>query len=290
MNATPDSLGQLAAAMQANLAAIQRVPDQLIFDGAQAPDPQLIANMLAMQGIAIVRGFVKAPEITALRGAVAPVIAQHLDRVFRDETKEYDDFIVNFELQRFKTFPDLQNCPKPIFNLRNGKNATVRDAGFVDLFKPDTLYPALKPYCDALGQALPMRVAEKFQSLRYKATACNLYINYGVANTRDFHIDADIHQMKAFLYLTDVTTLGDGPYCYFPGSHQEHQIKALNRLYNRTIGKPSTDMSLCDPAGAIACLAPAGTLILSLQSGLHRGYPQKADSKRLMLTQLFEPN
>ncbi|MBL8644120.1 MAG: hypothetical protein JNK21_09305, partial [Rhodospirillaceae bacterium] len=163
------------------------------------------------------------------------------------------------------------------------------DAGFIDLFKPEVFCPALAPVRDRILGGLPAQVAAAFVALKYKPVAFNLYINEGVVNPREFHIDSEVHHIKAFVYLTDVLALEDGPYCYVPGSHQERQIKAVNKLYNAAAGRAWTDMSLVDPALGVACLAPAGTLILSLQSGLHRGYPQSHTARRLMLVELFEP-
>lgn len=264
-------------------------PAALVLDAAQSLNPQSVVNALAMQGLAVVRNAVPQKEMTAIAAQVESQLSLHMERVNREQSKDYGDIVVNFELGQFKNFPAMAACPKPLFNMRHGRNSGVADAGFIDLFRPDVLFPELAPYRAMLESGLPAQVASRFAALKYSPTSCNLYINKGVSNPRKFHIDAELHQIKAFLYLTDVLALDDGPYCYVPGSHQETQIKNLNKLYNAAAGRPWTDMSLVDPSSAVACLAPAGTLILSMQSGLHCGYPQSPTGKRLMLVELFEP-
>ncbi len=272
--------------MRERLGHIQTAPSSIVFDNVNVPT---IVSALGLQGIALVRDFIPHTEALKLGQIVSDYLEKINPYIAAEKTDECDDFIVNFDLQRFAKFPDIIGCPKPVINIRHGRGTNAPDAGFVDLFKPDTLIPALKPVHSILDAGLPMNVLSHFPSLRYTPTSFSLYINEGVTNPRDFHIDDDIHHVKAFVYLTDVLTLNDGPYCYVPGSHQEKQIKAINKLYNTAASRPRTDMSLVDPASAIACLAPAGTLILSMQSGLHRGYPQTRTARRLMLTQLFEP-
>lgn len=281
-----DILARLQTKIDADLAAIKPPPSALLFDGTNI---QAIVNALAMQGIALVRDFVPQAEARALGQSIKAKLAPALARVAEEKNQDCGDYIVNFQLGQFKTFPDMVAAPKPVFNMRHGRASVAADAGFVDIFKAETLLPELNEYRVLLENGLPAQVTRQFQALKYRPTSFNLYVNDGVVSPRAFHIDADIHQIKAFLYLTDVLRLEDGPYCYIPGSHQEQQIKHINRLYNAVAGRPWTDMSLADPAAGIACLAPAGTLILSMQSGLHRGYPQTPDASRLMLVELFEP-
>jgi hypothetical protein len=283
-----DAFSQLTANLRAGLKHIQSPPSTVVFDAQRLNVPGLV-SALSLQGIALVHNFVPHAQAVRTGQIVSDYLQQIRSFIADQKTNESDAFIVNFELQRFATFPDIANCPKPVINIRHGQNSGAADAGFVDVFKADALIPDLKPLRKILVAGLPMDVLSHFPSLRHTASSFNLYINEGVTNPRDFHIDDEVHHVKAFVYLTDVLMLKDGPYCYVPGSHQENQIKALNKLYNAVAGRPRTDMSLVDPASAIACLAPAGTLILSFQSGLHRGYPQAPNARRLMLTQLFEP-
>lgn len=284
-----DVLERLHRKIDAGLGAIKPPPASLQFDHVAHASLQPVVNALAMNGLAIVRNYVPRDEALDLGRAVHAGIADYLGEVNREQSVEHPTFAVNYALGRFKTFPDMVACPKPIFNMRHGRTSGAPDGGFVDVFKPELLVPQLALYKAELEGGLPLRVIQHFASLKYRASAFNLYVNDGVMNPRTYHIDADLHQVKAFVYLTDVLRLEDGPYCYVPGSHQETQIKHVNRLYNAEAGRPWTDMSLMDPATAVACLAPAGTLILSMQSGLHRGYPQGPEARRLMLVELFEP-
>ncbi|MBL8629612.1 MAG: hypothetical protein JNM81_08295 [Rhodospirillaceae bacterium] len=284
-----DVFAQFTNTLRNGLVAIPSAPDHVVFENGPNLNIPAAVSTLALQGIVLVRDFIAHSEALRLATEVNGVLAAVSDMLNAEQTIETDTFAVNFELERFKTFPLIAAHHKPVFNIRHGRTSGAPEAGFVDLFKPDVLIPALAPYRAALETGLPAQILTHFPSQRYRPTSLNLYINDSVTHQRDFHIDDESHQVKAFVYLTDVLTREDGPYCYIPGSHQEKHIKALNKVYNTAAGRPRTDMSLADPATAIACLAPAGTLILSIQSGLHRGLDQVPGARRLMLTELFEP-
>jgi hypothetical protein len=285
-----DAFRRFEAKLQGSLAAIKQPADALVFDYGAALSPQAVMNALAVGGIAMVRGFIPQRDVQALRTAVDRVWTTAAADVHRNVSAEYADYIVNYELRLLKNFPAIAACPKPVFNLRHGKNAGVPEAGIVDLFKPDVLIPELAPWRKTLETGFVREVLALFRGFNYAPTSFNLYINEGVVLQRDFHIDADQHHIKAFVYLTDVLRLEDGPYCYVPGTHQDTHLKALNKMFNSAADRPVNDMSLVDASHAIACLAPAGTLILSFQSGFHRGLSQTPDARRLMLVELFEPS
>lgn len=285
-----DSISVLEKKLHSDLSALKSAPAHLVFDAATEPPINAIAATVMMRGLAVVHNFIPHSHAVMTGERLAKALKPDLDIVSQSQTTETDRFFVNIELQKFKSFPDMAQCAKPVFNMRNKATSDADDAGLIDLFKPDMLYPdILTQPCEMMRSGLPRAVLNAFTSIQFRASSSNLYINHGITRTRGFHIDADLNQVKAFVYLTDVTNLDDGPYCYIPGSHQETQIKNINRVYNTLTGRRSTDMMLADPAGAVACLGPAGTLILSLQNGLHRGYPQKPDRQRLMLVELFDP-
>ncbi len=54
-------------------------------------------------------------------------------------------------------------------------------------------------------------------------TVRNIYLNDSVTATRGYHIDGLAVKAKSFLYLTDVLSDDDGPYCYALGTHRASQ-------------------------------------------------------------------
>lgn len=91
---------------------------------------------------------------------------------------------------------------------------------------------------------------------------------------RDFHVDQLYPpSFKAFVYLTDVEQDGDGPYTVIPGSHRRFARKLANDFVNAATSGARRDMHRLAPAvPPVKVLAPAGTLILSTQDAMHKGW------------------
>lgn len=91
---------------------------------------------------------------------------------------------------------------------------------------------------------------------------------------RGFHVDVLYPPMvKAFIYLNDVEDLGDGPYTIVPGSHRWWLRKFLNDVFNACTVGSRRDMTYFVPQGQVrTVLAPAGSLILSTQDAIHKGW------------------
>ena len=98
--------------------------------------------------------------------------------------------------------------------------------------------------------------------LRKKIKNVNAYCNSSILTTREYHRDSSGgNQFKAFIYLTDVSDESYGPYSYIKGTHTEKT----------------------NEGEIVHCIANKGSLIVSNQSGLHRGLPQaKGRSRRLL--------
>ena len=110
----------------------------------------------------------------------------------------------------------------------------------------------------------------------------NLYINHSITKTRGFHIDSNYRSIKGFVYLSDVNSLEDGPYCYVRGTHIDTLFKKVN---NSVIGLK--EAPFVNPLKIVPVLGKKGTLILSDQSGIHRGIPQKQGSVRELLVMRY---
>jgi|GEM_PF-901465 hypothetical protein len=158
------------------------------------------------------------------------------------------------------------------------------DAGMIDLFNVDRLLPDLGP---ALREAMLSVGTIELLELATGATVedrnLNAYINESVTSTRGLHVDSySRKQFKVFVYLTDVLSLDDGPYCYAPTSHRLEGMEEANRRLAGAFGLSHTDVRLCPPELPLPLLAPAGTIIVSDQGGAHRGFPQVPGSRRIL--------
>lgn len=102
---------------------------------------------------------------------------------------------------------------------------------------------------------------------------------------RGYHLDGTFPpNFKAFVYLTDVTIMGDGPYTVIPGSHRDVWKKAANDVVNTLRGWPSSDMRyFYRDANSRSFLAPAGTMILSTQDLAHKGWHDQHHKARYNL-------
>lgn len=102
---------------------------------------------------------------------------------------------------------------------------------------------------------------------------------------RDFHVDVLYPPLfKAFVYLTDVDEDGDGPYTIIPGSHRHFGRKVVNDLVNAVTSAGQRDMHRF--AASRSCrrvLGPAGTLILSTQDAMHKGWSAHTRRPRYVL-------
>ena len=94
------------------------------------------------------------------------------------------------------------------------------------------------------------------------------------ATKRDFHVDRLFPPLlKAFVYLTDVDEDGDGPYTVIPGSHRKFVRKEANDFVNAATTGGRRDMHrLAGRESFEKVLGSAGTLILSTQDVMHKGW------------------
>ena len=149
----------------------------------------------------------------------------------------------------------------------HGRNSSVRellnaneiDEGRADLLSSDQIQDMFSKY---LGERLEL-------------------IGFGIqldevdtTSKRGFHVDKLYPPLfKAFIYLNDVDELGDGPYTFVEGSHRWWFRKFLNDVINAVTVGARRDMLYFVPERSVrTVLAPAGTLILSTQDAIHKGW------------------
>jgi hypothetical protein len=175
-----------------------------------------------------------------------------------------------------RSMSELIGSGDPVANVRSGE-----DAGMIDLYNVDNFLPEARKILEV---ALESGVHDFLTGISGKELvfkSMNAYVNAGVTNTRGFHVDAyGVKQYKMFIYLTDVSDFESGPYCYVLGSPGKSYLEKANRFIARLLKLSSTDLTLLDFQNAIPIFGEVGTVIISDQSGAHRGFPQSRDGFR----------
>ena len=249
---------------------------QVTVRGATKPSMYETAQKILFDhGIAVIPDFIPRSIVNAVR--------EEADQLSQMESNsntsvspnqriaiEYDDTI---------SYTALAKRKHATMVIRSGSDNGMRDVFNFEAFSHKAGRDLLtKLKTPAL---MPMLLQERRVA---SLTNLNLYINSGVTATRMFHVDSyDTHQTKAFVYMTDVNDVTDGPYTYVLGSHVDGPWRRLNQAITACgSGFHPTDAPLVDPTQILPILAPAGSLIISNQNGFHRGYPQKMGGYRVV--------
>jgi len=173
---------------------------------------------------------------------------------------------------------------RPLANLRSRERGTT-NGGLIDFFFLDRAahenrWNALNACCGVLkGPPLAQIIAAVSPA---KPQQVNMLRNDSVTATRGLHIDNLDGSYKAFLYLSDVCGPEDGPYAYVPGSHHRPDLLKREARLNSLNGRPETD-SYAFEGREINFPVKRGTVIISCQSGVHRGMPQQEGASRTVL-------
>ena len=225
------------------------------------------AMELAQAGITTIPDFLPQEECDNLRAKIENQISN-----LTETTTIADDVTVSF-----------RGGSKPARRYRNAVNV---DLGMIDMFDADRAVSELTAIKEdtMIRDILTLATGRELIPSRL-----NIYINRSVTSTRGYHMDSGALQFKAFVYLTDVNDLEDGPYSFIKRSHRFSTRKYLNITQNLMSGYHLTEMSNGNPADVVHALAPRGTLIISDQNGWHRGLPQTDGRSRMLISISFLP-
>ena len=202
---------------------------------------------------------------------------------------EDDHFAWQYDYARYDIsgYREVQGIDKPFINIRS-KKIGVKDAGKIDIFRGQKLASEigldnLSKCYEAIRQKSVVSFIEKLSG--YREVQANLYYDGGVTTPRGPHLDNNLEQYKIFLYLTDVLDIENGPYCYVPHSHKHRDWMSKERLINSAKDNYllSTDVGSFPFDGYTKMLAPAGTAIISQQSGIHGAWPQTENGRRALI-------
>jgi hypothetical protein len=183
----------------------------------------------------------------------------------------------------------MAGSDRAVVNIRSQKDG-VDDSGMVDIFGIEKIATALgwTELCSLVETIEASHIKKVIQRVaRYPQRHWNLYLNRSVVQTRGPHIDNNDSPYKMFVYLSDVVEEGSGPYCYLPKSHVRRKWMSYERLRNAVLNFPSTEVSSVDRNQLTKLMGKAGTAIITCQSGIHCGWPQEKEGRRLALVANF---
>jgi hypothetical protein len=183
-----------------------------------------------------------------------------------------------------RSYGKLMAARKAVISIRANE-----DAGMLDVFHPERVEPRLHDLVvDALQEPLVAALLEQAFGIPFHVRTRNLYVNKGVVSTRGFHIDGKSIKAKAFLYLTDVPSLAEGPFCYVPASHRRPWLRWLNRCLPRSRGRRPDDCPWLPLQRALPVFCKAGDMVIAMQNGVHRGLPQAPGAERAVLLSMLQ--
>ena len=180
---------------------------------------------LRRQGIICLRGAASSKRIASINHA----IGQLLDDIESGDHQHLQSLAyLNLPDHRvLKGYNQFRDADRAVINYRvkrpDGRSGS--DAGMIDIFHPERLSSELDQQIgDCLHEAFIQKLLLASSFNRLKVKCRNIYLNRGVQDTRSFHCDGRSLKFKSFLYLSDVKSLADGPYCFVPGSQRRRRL------------------------------------------------------------------
>lgn len=256
--------------------------NDLIINTSSKNAVQQAVNRLDKDGILIIPNFINETESDTLCSEIEKVVLLYKQKLGDKINFEDENSLIQTkpDKRKFKKYDDYANYAKPILNVRDGA-----DNGMLDIFNIDNLlrdklssdifYKIRKDsFLNDFLKSLP-------QSLKMKNF--NSYVNSGITKTRGFHVDSYKNQIKFFIYLTDVMELNQGPYTFVKGSHKENPYRSINGQLSENLNI-NTETPIVNMKDIYPILAKKGSLVISDQSGFHRGYPQSKNDIRRTIT------
>lgn len=228
-------------------------------------------------GIIIVPEFFDEEYCSETKWVLKEKISSYENRV-KDGIYEDSIALIQASYKKVSGYAGLVSYEKPVIDIRQGQ-----DQGMIDCFNVDRLVDGhLERAYNELSSDYVSDIIRRDQ-VGMKASNLNAYLNKGITKTRGFHVDSYAPQIKAFVYLTDVMTLDDGPYTFVEGTHKDTPYRRLNQVMSSALPN-RTEAPFVPLESIIPVLAPKGSLVISDQSGCHRGFPQSSSGERLILT------
>lgn len=225
-------------------------------------DIDTLGTELAENGIVSVPGYLDEEKCDEIRQRIE-------DLLDNDELEFADDDMTGSE---------MMSSSRTIVCERSGED----DDGMLDIFNIDESVPEIR---DIKHDEFISDIIHRASNGSFEPENINTYYNRSVTNTRGYHFDSYDNQYKAFVYLTDVPDESYGPYSYIKGSNRRsYGRRRLEGILNRLRDEKPTAAIFYDENDIKTFTAPKGTLIISDQTGYHRGMPQEKGKERMLIS------
>ena len=244
---------------------------------------------LRRQGIILISGVLNADQLERFQGQINWL----LDAITHHETSGLEDIAyLNLPDQRvLKGYNSFVDADRAVINhrIKRDDGRSGSDAGMIDIFHPERLSDEIeKLVATSLQEPIIRRLVMTSCLTPLHVKCRNLYINRGVQDTRSFHCDGRSLKYKSFLFLTEVNSLADGPYCYVKRSHRDRTSWKESRRFNLENEIGLYEYSQLGGCDALPMFAKAGDMVISSQRGAHRGLPQQPDAERAVLVNMYQ--
>jgi len=228
-------------------------------------------------GYVVIKDFLSAEDCKRIKSEFLNL----LEKFDLSKTKDYPELKVVNHTKKREVSGNLGNLSEPVLLTRGLQGF---DENMIELFKAEKLInlptQKIREHIDQLAL---------WTNLSKYRVSFSIYYNKGVTNTRGYHRDNSPLPVpgnpretkrlyKFFMYITDVSSIDQGPYSYIPGTHTWDNCEEYSKQL-QPISQNDLDLSL-DPK---IFLEKAGTVLITDQAGFHRGLPQNEKSERLML-------
>ncbi len=232
-------------------------------------------RILRKYGIVVIPDYIDPVSLDKFRSSLTSVYKEYLE-LLKNSVYEDSQLLVQRGAAKVSGYRKLATYSKPVMQVRGGQ-----DDGMIDIFNVDHLLSESAQLLRAGFEKDGLKRILSSGNSNLTAENLNCYINESISQTRGFHADSYGTQLKGFIYLTDVRDLDDGPYTYVRSSHKDSAYRRANKSISESLPK-GTEAPLVNFPDVIPVVAPKGSLVISDQSGFHRGFPQGVDRTRMI--------
>lgn len=225
------------------------------------------AETLRKDGVIAIEDYVDGDMCDAIRERVREAIEDGIREIDPSE----------------RDYLDMVTADEPEMIRRSGEY----DDGMLDIYNVDLLSDDAERL---KNDEFILSIIEAAGGQEYIPLHINAYVNESVKNTRDYHADTYGGLYKTFVYLTDVPDESYGPYSYIRGTNDASFVKKkLTKYVNKYRGDHQNDAVFYEDEDIEVFTASKGTLLISDQSGYHRGIPQEEGRERVLVNTQYQP-
>jgi hypothetical protein len=273
--------GFVPTAVDAEPLTVRVDPDNVEASAAE------IALLLRKHGVVRLPALVDSAEAAAAGQALAAFLEPFAERQEHEPHGE----VLGCDWQTgTDRIPDYLTRPAPVVSFL-GDGPEGVDAGFIVLSRVEAIAARQGFHrLDALLGSPPFRLVERIVAEAFSVglKIRQFLLSRSAATPRSLHTDTLGEFYNMFTYLSDVRSVGDGPFTYVPGSHLRRDLLTKGAFLLGLRGRhPKEYPEMRDRA--VPMLGPAGTVIIANQRGVHGAHPQGKDGCRAMLIVNFLP-